>query len=167
MNDYQERILKAILHKLLVDAGGELVLGELEIDIDAENGIVVDMDKGLLRIVALPDYISVGPDEPVPDTDDKGMPPGEFLKELQRLKEATKGFSVPGSSPYKIGTTTSPAPGWQAIQFPGTTTTSGTAGFPPMTGWSIGWDHEKPPPKPRKPRKSAVKAKLSDKSQTG
>jgi len=53
------RLLKAVLHKLLTEVGGQIKLGELEVDVTKENGVVIDNDCGLLTVVAIPDYVAL------------------------------------------------------------------------------------------------------------
>lgn len=134
MNDFQQRVLKAILYKLVVDAGGELVLGELEIDPDGENGIVVDFDKGLMTVTALPDYISVGKDDAVPAADFEGIPPGEFLEELEKIREGIKNKTLP-IQPMRVNTGTTG--GWATTSTTPIVRTGNSSTSTPYTVGSI------------------------------
>ena len=66
VNDEQFRWLNAVLWRIVTDAGGVVELGELTIDRQAINGIIVETDDGIVRVTALPDYVAVGSNDPEP-----------------------------------------------------------------------------------------------------
>lgn len=94
VNSEQEKWLKAILWKLATDNDGKLEFGELTLDIESDNGILVEWADGMVTVHAIPDFVQTGVDAPEPPT-------GELVMEVD-------GHSV-GFDPAYEG---------EALQFP-------------------------------------------------
>lgn len=65
--DDELEILRAVLWRMVTDAGGELVLGEQTVDMDARNSVVLTIEAGLIRLIAIPDYVDIPEPEPIPE----------------------------------------------------------------------------------------------------